>query len=94
MANSANLDEAAQIATITGDSLAVAKSALQHYISIKWWPYTTSGLTVQRITRTIGLYTKLGQIPASADLTFKSVTDTRMWKQANAAINHLKPKKK
>jgi NitT/TauT family transport system substrate-binding protein len=94
MSDPKNLDEAAQIATITGDSQPVAKGAIQHYLSIKWWPYTTSGLTVQRITRTIGLYTKLGQIPASADLTFKGVTDTRMWKQANAAINHIKPKKK
>jgi NitT/TauT family transport system substrate-binding protein len=94
MADSKNLDEASQIATITGDSQPVSKSALQHYLSINWWPYKTSGLTVQRITRTIGLYTRLGTIPASADLTYKGVVDTRMWKQANAAINHIKKKRK
>ena len=88
-----NIGQAAQIATVTGDSADVAKSALQHYLQIGWWPYKTSGLTVQRITRTIGLNVKLGVIPASADLTWKGVVDTRMWKQANASLNAAKPKK-
>jgi NitT/TauT family transport system substrate-binding protein len=89
-----NMGQAAQIATITGDNADVAKAALQHYLSINWWPYKTSGLTVQRITRTIGLNVKLGVIPASADLTWKGVVDTRMWKQANAALTHKTAKKK
>ena len=85
-----NPGQAAQIATVTGDSVDVSKSALQHYLSINWWPYKTSGLTVQRLTRTIGLNVKLGVIPASANLTWKDVVDTRMWKQANAALNKKK----
>jgi NitT/TauT family transport system substrate-binding protein len=85
-----NPGQAAQIATVTGDSVDVAKGAIQHYLSIGWWPYKTSGLTVQRITRTIGLNVKLGVIPASADLSWKGVVDTRMWKQANAALNKKK----
>lgn len=89
-----NPGQAAQIATITGDSVDVSKAALQHYLSINWWPYKTSGLTVQRLTRTIGLNVKLGVIPASADLTWKGVVDTRMWKQANAALTHKPAKKK
>jgi NitT/TauT family transport system substrate-binding protein len=89
-----NQGQAAQIATVTGDNVDVAKSALQHYLSINWWPYKTSGLTQQRITRTIGLNVKLGVIPANADLTWKAVVDTRMWKQANAALTHKTPAKK
>lgn len=89
-----NVGKAAVIAEVTGDSEQVAKAALQHYLQIGWWPYKTSGLTVQRVNRTIGLYTQLGQIPAGAHLTFKQVTDTRMWKQANAALTHKKAKKK
>ena len=85
-----NPGQAAQIATVTGDSVDVSKSALQHYLGINWWPYKTSGLTVQRLTRTIGLNVKLGVIPASANLTWKDVVDTRMWKQANAALTHKK----
>ncbi len=83
-----NFGAAAQIAMITGDSFNVSQAALQHYLAINWWPYKTSGLTVQRINRTIGLYTKLGTIPASANLTWKQVVDTRMWKQAHAALSH------
>ena len=85
-----NPGQAAQIATVTGDSVDVSKSALQHYLSINWWPYKTSGLTVQRLTRTIGLNVKLGVIPAGANLTWKDVVDTRMWKQANAALTKKK----
>jgi NitT/TauT family transport system substrate-binding protein len=81
-----NTGQAAQIATVTGDSADVAKSALQHYLSINWWPYKTSGLTVQRIARTIGLNVKLGVIPAAANLSWRVVADTRMWKQADAAL--------
>src|SRR5206468_8060458 len=37
-----NPGQAAQIATVTGDSVDVSKAALQHYLSINWWPYKTS----------------------------------------------------
>ena len=45
---------------------------------------------MQRLTRTIGLNVKLGVIPAGANLTWKDVVDTRMWKQANAALSKKK----
>ena len=85
-----NIGAAAQIAMVTGDSFNVSQDALKHYLSINWWPYKTSGLTIQRITRTIGLNVKLGVIPAGANLTWKKVVDTRMWRQANAAATKAK----
>jgi NitT/TauT family transport system substrate-binding protein len=89
-----NIGASAQIAMVTGDSYNVSQAAIKHYLSINWWPYKSSGLTYQRITRTIGLYTKLGTIPATANLTWKQVVDTRMWRQANAALAKSAAKKK
>lgn len=82
-----NLDEAAQIATITGDSKDVAKQALQDYLKMSWWPYKTSGLGYSRITRTIGLNVKIGNISPAAGLTWKQVVDPRMWRAANVLVN-------
>jgi hypothetical protein len=82
-----NLDAAAKTGQITGDSLPVSKSALTHYLGIKWWNVNASGLTVQRITRTLGEYLKLGAIPAGGNtLTYKTMTDTSLWKDAWAAV--------
>ena len=82
-----NLDAAAKTGQITGDSLAVSKSALLHYLGIKWWNVNASGLTVQRITRTLGEYLKLGAIPPGGNaLTYKTMTDTSLWKDAWAAV--------
>lgn len=85
-----NLDEAAQIATITGDTKDISKSAIQDYLKMNWWPYKTSGLGYSRITRTIGLNTKLGNISPAAGLTWKKVVDPRMWRAANVLVNGKK----
>jgi hypothetical protein len=82
-----NLDSAAKTGQITGDSLAVSKSALLHYLGIKWWNVNQSGLTVQRITRTLGEYLKLGAIPPGGNaLTYKTMTDNSLWKDAWKAV--------
>jgi ABC-type nitrate/sulfonate/bicarbonate transport system substrate-binding protein len=82
-----NLDAAAKTGQITGDSLTVSKAALQHYLGIKWWNVNASGLTVQRITRTLGEYLKLGAIPPGGNaLTYKTITDNTLWKDAWKAV--------
>lgn len=92
MNNPKNLNEAAQIATVTGDSVDVAKSALQDYLKMNWWPYKTSGLGYSRITRTIGLNVKIGNISPAAGLTWKQAVDSRMWRAANILVNGKKKK--
>jgi NitT/TauT family transport system substrate-binding protein len=76
-----NLDSVATIGTIAGVSQDIAKLAADHYIKIKWWPKDNPGLGQSRITRTIGLNVKLGNIP-NGQVSWKSVVDTRMWKAA------------
>ena len=90
MYNPKSIGAIAKIATVTGDTEDVARQALQAYIKMKWWPLDRSGLGVSRITRTIGLNVKLGNISPSANLTWKDVVDTRMWKAAFKAVNKKK----
>src|SRR5262249_29019335 len=82
-----NLDAAAKTGQITGDSLAVSKSAVTHDLGIKWWNVNASGLPGQRITRTLGEHLKLGASPPGGNsLTYKTMTDTSLWKDAWAAV--------
>ena len=87
MYNPKNLDSIAQIATVTGDTVDVSKLALKRYIKMHWWPLDRSGLGYSRITRTIGLNVKLGNIAPSAAPKWKDVVDTRMWKAAFILVN-------
>jgi NitT/TauT family transport system substrate-binding protein len=90
MYNPKAVDRVAQIATITGESAAVTKSALQQYLALKWWPLDRSGLGIAGITRTIYENVKLGNIPAGAVPKWKDVVDSSLWKQAFAAVNAKK----
>jgi ABC-type nitrate/sulfonate/bicarbonate transport system substrate-binding protein len=86
LADPKNLGAAATIAQITGDSAGVASDALTTYVRAKWWNPGESGLTVQRITRTIGLGLRLGIIPAAGQgLSWQTVVDTSLWQAASAA---------
>ena len=67
LADPKNLGAGATIAQITGDSASVARDALATYVRAKWWNASESGLTVQRITRTIGLGLRLGIIPPAGN---------------------------
>jgi NitT/TauT family transport system substrate-binding protein len=92
MYNPKNLDAVAKIATITGDDQQVAASALKRYIAMQWWPLDRTGLGKARITRTIGLNVKLGNIKLDAVPQWKNVVDTRMWKAGFVLVNKSKPK--
>jgi NitT/TauT family transport system substrate-binding protein len=84
-----NLDTVAQIGTVAGVSPEIAKFAVQKYIAMKWWPKDNPGLGQSRITRTIGLNVKLGNLPNGA-VTWKSLVDTRMWKAAYKLVTGKK----
>src|SRR5436305_7850416 len=92
MYNPKAVDRVAQIATITGESAPVTKSALAQFLSLKWWPLDRSGLGIAGITRTIFENVKLGNIPAGSVPKWKDVADSSLWKQAFAAVNAKKKK--
>ena len=86
LADAKNLAAGAAIAQITGDSASVAGDAITTYLRANWWNAGESGLTVQRITRTLGLGLRLGIIPpAGASLSWQTVVDTSLWHDASAS---------
>jgi hypothetical protein len=93
MYNPKNLQTVAKIATVTGRDQATAAAAIKKYAAIKWWPLNASGLGIGKITRTIGLNVKLGNIPPSANLKWADVVDTKPWKAAYKLVQKSqKPK--
>jgi NitT/TauT family transport system substrate-binding protein len=84
------LNRVAQIATVTGDSAAVAKGAVQAYVKMKWWPLDRSGLGSSKIIRTIYENVKLGNISAGAVPTYRQVADSSLWKAAFKLVNKKK----
>ena len=84
-----NIDTVAQIGTITGVQQDIAKGALTKFLKMKWWPVDNPGLGQGKMTRTIGLNVKLGNLPNGA-VTWKSVVDTRMWKAAYKLVTGKK----
>jgi len=59
---------------------------------MQWWPLDRTGLGKARITRTIGLNVKLGNIKLDSVPEWKNVVDTRMWKAGFVLVNKSKPK--
>jgi NitT/TauT family transport system substrate-binding protein len=90
MYNPKNITNISKIATVTGDTQTVSAEALKAYIAMKWWPLDRSGLGQARITRTIGLNVKVGNIKPEQTPTWKDVVDTRMWKAAFHLVNKKK----
>jgi NitT/TauT family transport system substrate-binding protein len=90
--NKKALNRVAQIATVTGDSVDVAKGAIQAYVKMKWWPLNRSGLGSSKLTRTIYENVKLGNISAGAVPTYRQVADSSLWKQAYKMVNKKKHK--
>ena len=90
MYNPKNLGRVSEIATVTGDTKEVSAQALKDYIKMKWWPLDRSGLGIGRITRTIGLNVKVGNIKPEQTPKWKDIVDTRMWKAANVLVNGKK----
>jgi NitT/TauT family transport system substrate-binding protein len=85
------LNKVADIATVTGHSLAVAKSALRQYLVMKWWPLNKSGLGRAGITRTIYEQVQLGNISNGNPPTWKDIVNAGPW---NAAYKAVTPRKR
>ena len=85
------MSRVSQIATVTGHNAEVAKTALQQYIALHWWPLNRSGLGVAPITRTVYENVKLGNISNGNPPKWSDIVDTSLWKAAYKAVT---PKKK
>lgn len=82
-----NLDRVAEIATITGRTKAQAKSALEKFFAIEFWPHGNDGLGQKNVEAEIKTQGKVGGIrPGKTAPTYAQLVDRSVWKDADALV--------
>ena len=82
-----NLDVVAEACMITGHSKEIAKAAVQQYIAVKFWATNDDGLPRDKLEATAALMKKIGAITADKQpVTYDTLVDTSVWKDANAMV--------
>lgn len=78
-----NLDRVAQIATVTGRSLADAKAAVPRFLKLEFWPKSSDGLTQRNIEAMISQQAKVGGIkPGKKPVADETLVDRTVYKDA------------
>lgn len=90
MADPANADKVAEIATVTKHSKENAAAALKLFLDIGFWPIDDSGLPKERIDRSIANQKRVGELskgrsgikPDVTPVTFEQIVDLSVWEDA------------
>jgi NitT/TauT family transport system substrate-binding protein len=84
----ANLDRvAADAASVTGLSVAVAKATVKPLLDIDYWPVSDDGLDRKRLEGLIDLMKKTGGIrPDKEPVTYERLVDESVWRNAAALL--------
>jgi NitT/TauT family transport system substrate-binding protein len=78
-----NLDEVAEIATVTGRSVADIKAALPGFIALDYWPGNSAGLSRDHLEAVIKSQVEVGAIkPGVAPVPYEKLVDPSLWKDA------------
>lgn len=82
-----NLDRVAEIATVTGRTKAQAKSAVEKFLEIEFWPHGNDGLGEKNVEAEIETQAKVGGIrPGKTPPTYAQLVDRSVWQDANALV--------
>jgi NitT/TauT family transport system substrate-binding protein len=82
MTNPANLDKAAQLGTVTGDSQAVMKQALQDYYRMGFWTTDGSGMPAANVNKMIQVQIAVGNLQASSAPAYAQIVDQSVYADA------------
>jgi NitT/TauT family transport system substrate-binding protein len=82
MANPANLDKAAQLGTVVGDSQPVMKQALQQYFHMGFWTLNGSGMPEANINHMIAVQIAVGNLKQSTAPAYAQIVDQSIYQQA------------
>lgn len=78
-----NLDAVAEIATVTGRSVADIKAALPGFIALDYWPLGSDGLAQDHIEAVIKAQAETGGIKAgTAPIAYDKLVDRSVWRDA------------
>lgn len=82
MTNPANIDKAAQLGTVVGDSKAVMKQALQQYFQMGFWTLNGSGMPAANINHMIAVQIAVGNLKQASAPTYAQIVDQSIYQQA------------
>jgi NitT/TauT family transport system substrate-binding protein len=82
MTNPANLDKAAQLGTVVGDSKAVMKQALQQYFQMGFWTLNGSGMPKANINHMIAVQIAVGNLKQASAPAYAQIVDQSIYQQA------------
>lgn len=82
-----NTERVAQIATATGRSAKLAKSALPQFYKIEFWPAGHDGLSRTNLDKVIAVEKEIGGIKAGkAAVSYDRLVDRTVWRDASALV--------
>lgn len=82
MTTPANLDKAAQLGTVVGDSQAVMKQALQQYYQMGFWSLHSSGMPAANVSKMIHVQIAVGNLTASNAPSYAGIVDQSVYAAA------------
>lgn len=82
MTNPANLDKAAQLGTVVGDSQPVMKQALQQYFRMGFWTLNGSGMPAAHVNHMIAVQIAVGNLKQATAPTYAQIVDQGIYQQA------------
>jgi NitT/TauT family transport system substrate-binding protein len=82
MSDPANLDKAAQLGTIVGDSASVMKTALQQYFAMGFWTMNGSGMPQPNVDSMIHAQVAVGNLTASSAPSYANIVDGSVYSDA------------
>lgn len=87
MTSPANLDKAAQLGTVVGDSQAVMKQALQQYYQMGFWTLNGSGMPAANVNKMIHIQIAVGNLTASNAPAYASIVDQSVYADAAKKVS-------
>jgi NitT/TauT family transport system substrate-binding protein len=87
MTNPAHLDQAAQLGTVTGDSRAVMKQALQQYYRMGFWTLDGSGMPAANVNKMIQVQIAVGNLQASSAPAYAQIVDQSVYADAARQVS-------
>ena len=87
MNNPKNLDQLAQIATVTGDKKSDLLKSMKQYQQMQFWVSDSPGMPQVNVEKTIKGQVAVGNVDASKAPTYDQIVDTTVWNDAQKLIN-------
>lgn len=82
MTSPANLDQAAQLGTVVGDSQAVMKQALRQYFQMGFWTLNGSGMPEANVSHMIAVQIGVGNLKQATAPTYSQIVNQSIYQQA------------